>query len=440
MSGITDSLLKQFKQDIIRKNSQQNKPNARVTDTFTPQMKEDLGDIDMKKAAEILMNDSKKIRDFEGGLWTKDVGQRVAGVFPSMNSDNTYVTASHPFFPNNADGISAIKDGKTLWSKPIKNIKGLPTEDKKGNVYIVTGENVLYKMDKDGNEVIRKKFSESLMKPPSIDDDGTIYLPVQGKKIYALNPDGSEKWTYNSEYDLQPKTAVNSKGDVIFNGSWKGGAHCMDKNGNLKWQSPLDTGSSNIIILDSKDNVYTQSGFSEIYKINPDGKREWRFTTPQEIKTHPLPGKNGNLFVGCDSGWVVSINKDGRRNWQRKLPDKANVESAALTPDGTLMIGDDKGRVFGMNEMGFFVWKHDTKLGGKTKVFSGDNKVYAASGKQMEAFTMPDTKKLARQDIKEAANKAKENENKGLPKDADTTVIEGKDWIVIGGVKLPVNN
>ena len=59
--------------------------------------------------------------------------------------------------------------------------------------------------------------------------------------------------------------------------------------------------------------IYIGSLDSYLYAVKPDGKRQLRYRTSDEVHSTAAIGTDGTIYVGTDDSYLYAIKPDGKR-------------------------------------------------------------------------------------------------------------------------------
>ncbi|MBE6251315.1 MAG: PKD domain-containing protein [Bacteroidales bacterium] len=102
-----------------------------------------------------------------------------------------------------------------LWAAKIQGYNAIstPAIADDGSVYATSQAGILYKFDKNGNQLWTKETGLGIKGTPSIDTDGTVFLGAGSSngtaKVYAFNPDGTIKWEF-TEFWAAPGATLSA--------------------------------------------------------------------------------------------------------------------------------------------------------------------------------------------------------------------------------------
>lgn len=185
-----------------------------------------------------------------------------------------------------------------------------------------------------------------MINSPVIGPDGTIYTgsvwdedPKPSAYVYALNPSGTLKWRFETGFFDDQSVASPAVGP--------------------------------------EGNVYVGTAKNIFYALNSDGQEIWRYTTLDQIVTHPVIAPNGTVYAKLD-GFLVAFSPTGQVHWQ--FPVGSNTPgSPSLASDGTIYVPGDGG-LFAINPNGTQKWKFVSQDSWSSPAVASDGKIIYASG------------------------------------------------------------
>jgi outer membrane protein assembly factor BamB len=359
--------------------------------------------------------DLKKVWDFETGGRVYSTGLAGPDGTLYMGSDDGH--------------LYALRDGVKLWEfKAGDGVRSKPVLDEDGVLYFGSLDRNLYAV-RDGKEQWHFETQGPIYGSPLRGPDGTLYIGTNSGDFHAVK-DGKELWSFKARGQIQGTPALGPDGTVYF-GSYDSTVYAV-KDGKEKWHCRLQNWVESSVILDADGTVYAQSGCA-IAAIK-DGSVLWEYRESGNF-SDPQLGPDGVIYAGNLNGNLYAL-KDGKKLWdfnsRENWMDTLGCIRAepVIGPDGTIYFGAEDNKVCAVRN-GKKVW--DYKTGGEIigaptlgsdgilYVGSGDNKIYA-----LKDMTL--------------SEKAGRLARKAPPqKDPGQKVEEEDGWLIVGGVKLPVN-
>jgi outer membrane protein assembly factor BamB len=109
------------------------------------------------------------------------------------------------------------------------------------------------------------------------------------------------------------------------------------KPGDMIWEFHVDN-IMNSPAIGSNGTIYVGSGDGNLYAINPNGKRKWKFKAGRAAEFGPTVGSDGTVYVGSGRT-VYAISPNGTKKWQFETESSLGNEGApAIGIDGTVYI------------------------------------------------------------------------------------------------------
>lgn len=323
---------------------------------------------------------------------------------PAVGSDGTvYFGTDNEIF---------ALDGKTGEKKWKKKLTGLTTKylsrdkaekdpctpriGKDGMVYI---ENKYYDVIALDGKTGKKKWSVKnnwwFNSSPVIGPDGTVYLGDSEHNICALDgKTGKVKWKNRSRWDLKAYVTADNDG-TLYVGSIDKLVYAVDGNtGKQKWLQPLSGMGLSTPVIGNDGTVYIAEIFAgnNFHALEGDtGVRKWSAQTNAFGLDTFSVDNNGMVYIANGNKMCVLNGRTGKKKGEYEVG--GNVSTApVVSPDGTIYVG------------------------------STDHKIYALELKEC----------FSRDDLKQQDNGA------GSDKKGASAIRKEDEFVIIGGVKLPV--
>jgi outer membrane protein assembly factor BamB len=101
--------------------------------------------------------------------------------------------------------------------------------------------------------------------------------------------------------------------------------------------------------------IYVGSFDGNLFAVSPDGKVEWKFKTPMEIKSSPAVGADGTIYFGSRDRKLYALTPVGDLKWT--FATGAWVDSSpAIAADGTVYFGSWDTNFYALNPDGSLKW------------------------------------------------------------------------------------
>ena len=368
--------------------------------------------VSMDTAVQILSGESEL-----KPLWSVTMGDDMMRTAPCVAKDGTIVSKLE------LEREAEEKD------KPLSS----PSMADDGTLFVTSSGHRLFAV-RDGKKLWTLQLEQDIcsMSPPVLDSSGTVYLSKFGDgKLYAAK-DGKVLWDYHPGRDVSSCPLVTPDGTAVV--GCEGGTLTAVKDGKELWSAPLNDTVRSTPCAGEKDRVYAGGVTGTVYCIKK-GKTVWKVKTGREISSGMFAAPDGTVYCATkdnNDNYLTAI-KDGKKLWDLKINGDGFYGVVYSTPcmssDGTIFISSKDGCMYGIKDE-HVVWecKTGSTIYGAPKVGPCDT-VYVGNcdGKLFAFNPFESLKKMLKdpQSIK--------------PQERDGISIETvDDWIVIGGVKLPV--
>jgi len=245
--------------------------------------------------------------------------------------------------------------GALVWKFPLSGIKNTapPIAVKTGTIYTADWAGKLYAVNMLGQLIWQKNLPSPITNVMNIDTYGNLYAFCQNGIVYSFDQIGSQRWTKDLMEDFGSSSSAivfSPKGDKMFITGKKLTALSVD--GEILW-SLFDEDLNSILpsniksntwwghpVVDNDENIYLFGGF---VKISGDGTQVTNLTTDPVSNIDPTIDKSGNVYVGLDSGEILSISHDGNTNWRINF----NIQ------DATSIICDNNSNIYFVSKDGY---------------------------------------------------------------------------------------
>lgn len=242
---------------------------------------------------------------------------------PALGPDGT-------LFMGSSDGtLYALNEdsGKTRWTfdttggdakRSWRNIVTSPAVGADGTVYVGGARGYVHALDGATGQVrweteVTYSFSDAAA--PALGPDGTVYVGCNDYKLYALDgATGAKKWEFTAHGFPNERPAVGNDGTVYLGGDLSILYAVDGKTGKGKWEAPLEgRGSSSPVIHDGTVYIHVGRGCTEntIYAFDEQsGTEKWHYKPGgpwRGVGSRPSIGKNGEVFVGNDDGYMYAL-------------------------------------------------------------------------------------------------------------------------------------
>jgi outer membrane protein assembly factor BamB len=210
---------------------------------------------------------------------------------------------------------------------------------------------------------------------PAVGSDGTVYIGTS-VGVEAFSPAGKLSWKLTFS---NPGTPVISDDGTLYFESHHGFVLGVSPDGQLVWQPKLGLiGFHAPPALGPGTSLYYVNSVSDIYAFQPKSSENytWELQTfrrgmldtpnflPGTAQTG-LSSQNGAPLLLGDSTLIVprqnflhSVSTNGSRGWELEL-SPGSLGMAAVGPDSTIYLGDDRSILYAINPDGSQKWRFD---------------------------------------------------------------------------------
>lgn len=201
---------------------------------------------------------------------------------------------------------------------------------------------------------------------PVIGTDGSILVATNSGILTALNPrDGSVRWSFDGGgsygFDLSTSPAVLADGTIV----WPGTADTLfglSASGHREWSLPFD-GVVLSPAVAGRDRVYVADGSGHLTALVVQGgkvTKKWRLALGDTSFSSPSVGPEGNIYTS-DATHLYAVRDLGASGVVRwSFTTKKMIEvSSAVAPDGTVILGTNHDKEYGIRSDGTVRWAID---------------------------------------------------------------------------------
>ena len=233
-------------------------------------------------------------------LWRYLVTQSTIGTSLALAANGT------GYFGQTSGTIIALSaDGSLEWSYqtegPINSSAAVAVD---GTVYLGSQDRSLYALYPWGALKWRYTTDGEIHAAPAIGADGTIYVGATDSYLYAIDADGQLRWRYAAGGEIHASPAIGPDGTVYI-GANDQDFYALNADGTLKWRA-VGMGSSVSPALAADGTVYVGAG-NDLYAFHQDGTLKWQFQTQGEIRSSPMVGDNGFIYIGSEDAKVYAL-------------------------------------------------------------------------------------------------------------------------------------
>ncbi|MEO9140455.1 MAG: PQQ-binding-like beta-propeller repeat protein [Jatrophihabitans sp.] len=201
---------------------------------------------------------------------------------------------------------------------------------------------------------------------PVIGVDGSVLAASNSGTLYALDPaDGKQRWKYDGggSYgdDLSTSPAVLADGTILWPGPGNT-LYALSKSGSLLWKerfaglvlSPAVAGGNRVYVADRAGHL------AALTVAGATHRRVWEVSFGGTDYGSPTVGTDGTVFTASDKDLVAIRDLGGQGAVLWRFHAKKMVEvSSAVGPDGTVLLGTNHDKQFGISAGGTILWSLD---------------------------------------------------------------------------------
>lgn len=367
-------------------------------------------------------------------LWEFDTKGMTGSTFKPVLGDESMVYSTSSKF---SDGkFFALQNGKCLFEYdfPEESPISPPVIGKDNTVYVGTYSGNIFAF-RNGEKLWNVKAGEQMANPPIAGPDGTLYVRTftgsgnERRSLTCAIKDGQMLWKLSTK-DVTGSIKTNCNGTVYIDmvkDTFQRNISAI-KDGNTIWEFNPDTMNADFEVdKDGTAYIGTKGFFNrdKLYAVK-DGNKLWEYEIGKRINHGPWVGPDSAVYVSTDNSLLAV--KDGKKLWEMSC-GKGVTSAPCFGPDGTVYVSEYGGKLSAVKD-GNELW-HYNMGGGFTSspVLTSDGVVHirSSNGKLYSFATTADkiTEKLSNQ---------KPDESSG------ENIIETDNWIIIGGVHVPVRD
>lgn len=433
----------QYRQ-ITRETAESGNSFANVTDKFqhTPDLP---GEVDLKKAAEIL---TKKTKMEAEKLWS--------GMTRGYLRSSPFIASDGTIYCNSAgDEIHAFDpvSGDKRWSvgneKDLKKFKTGVAELPDGSLVAMAkdnrGDTNVYALDpKTGEEKWSFRWDPQWgipnSFPPQISPDGTLYLNHEFAAI-AVDPATREVKTvieYGGRSSSPPTFSPDGK--TVYVNSDSTVIAFDPQTGRRKWQADsVEVRVSGAPVTGKDGTLYCGNFNKELFALDPKtGKKKWMFKTSGSIMAAPAVGSDGTVFAAGFDGKIHAVDPEtGNEKWNFKGFGEMRV-SPVPGPNGVVCLVSDRNMVYGLDEKtGAKAWEFNAEsYVHNPPVFDREGNFYMGCNND-RLYAYSDSYGKMKANPLETLESNQEFSGKPVE---TLTIKQEKGFVDIGGVKLQIRS
>ncbi|MFZ0886958.1 MAG: PQQ-binding-like beta-propeller repeat protein [Candidatus Binataceae bacterium] len=189
---------------------------------------------------------------------------------------------------------------------------------------------------------------------------------------------GTPQWEFITSGWVFSSPAIANDG-TIYVGSDDNNLYAINPDGTKKWKFPTHYYSvQSSPAIGSDGTIYVGSDDGNLYAINPNGAKKWNFPTGNAIESSPAIGADGTIYVGSNENNLYAIDPNGAQKWYLDI-GYSGKSSPAIGADGTIYIGSPDGNLYAINPNGSQRWKFPAEISQSSPAIGADGTIYIGS-------------------------------------------------------------
>jgi outer membrane protein assembly factor BamB len=284
-------------------------------------------------------------------------GQAVAGLAskPALSAPSPWPAAEYDAAHSGLTTAVGPQTGHVRWARSLGGAVSLgPAIGTGGTVYATTNDGVLHALDPATGKD-RWTFHPQgdysvidLSATPAVLPDGTLLWPGPGNALYAVDQNGHERWHLSFQSRLLSPAVVGQRVYVVEVG---GVLHAIDLTaggGRVRWSLPFGTGTSygSPVVSPDHHTIYATID-RQLVALSDLGSRArvaWRFQIQRGIEVSAAVAPDGTIVLGTNDPYEYGISPKGHVRW-RWFRNAWTYSSAAVTPSGIAVFGDHHDKI-----------------------------------------------------------------------------------------------
>jgi len=244
----------------------------------------------------------------------------VVGQQKMLSGDHTTPAVDRDVISGNV--LALDKDtGEKLWKVDVRpDIANNGLKISKSGVIIAETSGIISKISMTGDSIWETNLDGAINNGLEM-DSSSIYISDSSKKAYSIDEkDGSIQWTENIGKPVINNTPKLIDSKVLF--PTMNGVHSVRRRSGKKIWQQEDVGIANTPLV-INDKVYTSNQEGQIYKLNDNGRIDWKEELQQVtyrfgkqgVRYNSLKGvpefSDSNLYVTHSGGQLYAISPGG---------------------------------------------------------------------------------------------------------------------------------
>ncbi len=282
--------------------------------------------------------------------WSLDLGGLGTAAAPVIGDDGTiYIVGEYPGEPKGGglrrSGLLAVSPtGQLKWFFErrvdagvsigvVYNLSTVVGSD--STIYIRLFDSTFHALSPDGTVKWQYQSPSPITALPVIDKSDRIY--TANDTLLCFSPDGKVLWRYALGNAENRAARIILGRSMFLVGRTRSGWHCLDYNGNHRWQylGDFEFTTHNNVIFDEQENSYLKLNDNSIVSLDRYGNERWSggFSGLGGISE---PVLRGQYLYFTSFAQLYRMDKDTGKN-----PEKLTDFPRYFSPDVSPLITDD---------------------------------------------------------------------------------------------------
>ncbi|MGI8879332.1 MAG: PQQ-binding-like beta-propeller repeat protein [Jatrophihabitans sp.] len=285
-------------------------------------------------------------------------GPGIAGTGTLPNPASAWPAAG--FDARHSSGTTAVgpQTGRVRWQKQLGgSVTPGPVIGVDGSVLAATNAGVLHALNPaTGQERWAfdgmSRYGSDLSTSPAVLGDGTILWPGPGDMLFALSSAGRELW--HEQFAGQPLSPAIAGVGRVYVSDLAGHLTALQVTGvshRVVWTLELHTSNDYASATVGPDGtVYTAADHDlvAVRDLGDSGTELWRRKTASTVEVSNPVGPDGTVVLGTNGDKEFGVRSDGSTGWAFDK-NSYTYSSAVVRPDAIAYFGDNAGHLRALN-------------------------------------------------------------------------------------------
>jgi outer membrane protein assembly factor BamB len=264
------------------------------------------------------------------------------------------------FDASHSSGTSALgpQTKHIKWTANLTgNITPGPVLSVDGYVLQATNAGIIYALNpKNGHQVWHfdggSPYGQDLSTSPAVLSDGTILWPGPSATLYALSRSGVLLWKEQFGRSQLLSPAVTATGQIYIAdlGGMLRSIRVSGAGAEVAWSLPVGGSDYASPVVGPDGTIYTASNqdLVAVHDLGSSAAEKWRFHTQKLIEVSNAVAPDGTVIVGTNNDREYGVRPDGTQAWELTLGE-FTYSSAVVRPNGVAYFGDNNGRTWSVD-------------------------------------------------------------------------------------------